>query len=158
MVENDITVSCPETAGLGKFCASAALPGAGTPPAETSISTGAAQAPRRQIAVAVEGEDVLLASRAATNLALVVNELVQNALDHAFPGRTEGQVTITLARAPGELLLAVADDGVGMAEGARPGLGTEIVHTLVREELRGQLTTTTEEGGTEIRLRLPYSD
>ncbi|MDX1688976.1 MAG: GAF domain-containing protein [Candidatus Promineifilaceae bacterium] len=117
-----------------------------------------AQAPRRQIAISVEGEDVLLASRAATNLALVVNELVQNALDHAFPSRTEGQVTITIGRAPGELLVTVADDGIGIADGARPGLGTEIVETLVREELQGQLTTTTEKGGTEICVRLPYSD
>lgn len=118
----------------------------------------AAQAPRRQIAVSVEGEDVLLASRAATNLALVVNELLQNALDHAFPSRTEGHVIIILGRAPGELLLTVADDGVGMPDGARPGVGTEIVQTLVREELRGQLATRTDQGGTEIRIRLPYTD
>lgn len=119
---------------------------------------GATQPPRRQIAIAVEGEDVLLASRAATNVALVVNELVQNALDHAFPDRTEGAVIITLGRAPGELLITVADNGIGLPDGARPGLGTEIVQTLVKEELRGQLTTAAREGGTEICIRLPYSD
>ena len=118
----------------------------------------AAQAPRRQIAITVKGEDVLLASRAATNLALVVNELVQNALDHAFPNRAEGSVAITLGRAPGELLIRVADDGIGLPDGARQGLGTEIVQTLVNEELRGELTTTARESGTEICIRLPYSD
>jgi len=119
---------------------------------------GAAQSPRRQIAISVEGEDVLLASRAATNLALVVNELVQNALDHAFPDRASGEVIITLGRAPGEMLVTVADDGVGLPNDVRPGLGTEIVQTLVHEELHGQLTTTTETGGTRICIRLPNSD
>ena len=119
---------------------------------------GAAQRPRRQIAVTVEGEDVPFASRAATNLALVVNELLQNALDHAFPGRMEGQVTITLGRAPDELLVTVADDGVGLPADHQPGLGTEIVQTLVGEELGGQLTATGSESGTEICIRLPYAD
>jgi two-component sensor histidine kinase len=87
----------------------------------------------------------------------VVNELLQNALEHAFPGRGGGRVQITLAHAPEALLIAVRDDGCGLPDDYRPGLGTEIVRTLVREELRGQLAYQNVESGTEVILRLPQA-
>jgi len=110
--------------------------------------------PGRAVTVTVEGEADLLPTRAATSLALVVNELIQNALEHAFPGRTDGRVQVTLARAPGALLVTVADDGQGFAPGYRPGLGMEIVETLVRTDLHGELTYSQSDAGTEVTIRL----
>ena len=110
--------------------------------------------PGRAVTVTVEGEADLLPTRAATSLALVVNELIQNALEHAFPGRTDGRVQVTLARAPGALLVTVADDGQGFAPGYRPGLGMEIVETLVRTDLQGELTYSQGDAGTEVTIRL----
>ena len=110
--------------------------------------------PGRAVTVTVEGEADLLPTRAATSLALVVNELIQNALEHAFPGRTDGRVQVTLARAPGALLVTVADDGQGFAPGYRPGLGMEIVETLVRTDLQGELTYSQSDAGTEVTIRL----
>jgi len=110
--------------------------------------------PGRAVTVTVEGEADLLPTRAATSLALVVNELIQNALEHAFPGRTDGRVQVTLARAPGALLVTVADDGQGFAPGFRPGLGMEIVETLVRTDLQGELTYSQSDAGTEVTIRL----
>jgi two-component system, sensor histidine kinase PdtaS len=111
-------------------------------------------APDKEIALAVEGEALLLPSRAATSLALVANELIQNALEHAFPGREEGRVVVTLARAPGALLVTVADDGQGLAPGYRPGLGMEIVETLVRDDLRGELVYHSRPEGMEVTVRI----
>jgi signal transduction protein with GAF and PtsI domain/anti-sigma regulatory factor (Ser/Thr protein kinase) len=110
--------------------------------------------PGRAVTVTVEGEADLLPTRAATSLALVVNELIQNALEHAFPGRPDGRVQVTLARAPGALLVTVADDGQGFAPGYRPGLGMEIVETLVRTDLQGELTYSQSDAGTEVTIRL----
>jgi len=110
--------------------------------------------PGRAVTVTVEGEADLLPTRAATSLALVVNELIQNALEHAFPGRPDGRVQVTLARAPGALLVTVADDGQGFAPGFRPGLGMEIVETLVRTDLQGELTYSQSDAGTEVTIRL----
>jgi two-component sensor histidine kinase len=110
--------------------------------------------PGRAITVAVEGEAEQLPTRAATSLALVVNELIQNAVEHAFPGRTEGRVQVTLARAPGALLVTVADDGQGLAPGYRPGLGMDIVEALVRTDLQGELSYSRGERGTVVTIRL----
>jgi two-component sensor histidine kinase len=93
--------------------------------------------PDLHVTISVEGEPVILPSRAATSLALVINELLQNALEHAFVGRAAGTVCITLGLAPGELLVEVTDDGVGLPAGRPASLGLEIVETLVRDDLHG---------------------
>lgn len=111
--------------------------------------------PQQSLQVSVEGETVLLPSRTATNLALVVNELIQNALEHAFEGRGPGHVRVSLGYAPGELVVTVRDDGRGLPDDYHPGLGTELVQTLVHEELRGKLTYARLDRGTEVTIRLP---
>jgi two-component system, sensor histidine kinase PdtaS len=104
----------------------------------------------------VQGEQLLLPSRAATAVTLAVNELVQNALEHAFVGRSRGSVTISVGRGPEDLIVLVRDDGVGLP--ARPArrLGLEIVETLVREDLRGRIRyNRLPSGGAEISIRMP---
>ncbi|MBI4630423.1 MAG: histidine kinase, partial [Chloroflexi bacterium] len=49
-----------------------------------------------------DGEAIVLPSRPATSLALVVNELLQNALEHAFVNRARGKVVISLTHNPRE--------------------------------------------------------
>jgi two-component sensor histidine kinase len=66
---------------------------------------------------------------------LIVNELVTNALKHAFPGGREGTVRVILREgADGALDLTVGDDGVGLPEGVDPrktsSLGLDLVFTF----------------------------
>jgi len=93
--------------------------------------------------VRVGGDDISLPSRQATSLALVVNELLQNAMEHAFKGRPGGRVMITLTSTSDSLRVDVQDDGVGLPPGFCPDrsgdLGLEIVHTLVRDDLKGEI-------------------
>jgi two-component system, sensor histidine kinase PdtaS len=110
--------------------------------------------PDLHVEVVVEGDEASLPSQAATSLALVVNELLQNALEHAFVGRSQGQVDITLQRLPGELLIEVRDDGVGLPPGLGLQLGLEIVESLVREDLRGDWYMAAD-GGTVARIAVP---
>jgi two-component sensor histidine kinase len=112
-------------------------------------------APHQNIRVEVIGEPLLMPTRAATNLVLIVNELLQNALEHAFKDQTEGQVTISLGRAPGEHLILVRDNGRGFPANYLRGLGLEIVETLLHEELHGRLRLHPAAPGTEITLRFP---
>ena len=81
----------------------------------------------------------------ATPLALVLVELVQNAVEHGLDGR-DGEVTVEVqvAAGPGpgdRLTVAVADDGAGLPADFDPvdggGLGLQIVRTLVEGELGG---------------------
>ena len=90
--------------------------------------------------VRAELAPVSLAGDRATALALVFSELLQNALEHG--GET---VRIELAQRNGEVVLAIADDGAGIA-GEPAGTGLSIVRALVRDELQGRLELTAGEG------------
>jgi two-component sensor histidine kinase len=96
----------------------------------------------------------------ATALALVLTELVTNAVEHGFEGRESGTVEIVVERDGEALRVEVADDGAGLppGKGAGTGLGTQIVSTLVANELRGTIDWRPREGGgtsvvIEARLR-----
>ena len=112
------------------------------------------QRPGLEVEVTVKGDEVALPSQAATSLALAVNELVQNALEHAFVGRERGCVEVALRRTPGELELEVRDDGVGLSAGSPRSLGLEIVETLVLEDLSGTWSLAGDEG-TAARITIP---
>ena len=131
-------------------------------------SGGAAVAVRR------EGSFGLLPPEVATPLALVLVELVQNAVEHGLRGRG-GAVEIAVRRGAGGaatgggkaeevLVVSVADDGAGLPTGFDPasdgGLGLQIVRTLVEGELGGRLTLSggaPGPGGTRVELVLPLT-
>jgi two-component sensor histidine kinase len=111
--------------------------------------------PGQTIVVEVLGESLLMPTRAATNVVLVVNELLQNALEHAFVERPSGTVQISIGQALEEHLILVRDDGAGLPEDYARGLGLEIVETLVGEELNGRIRFNRLGQGTEVSMRFP---
>jgi len=86
---------------------------------------------------------------------LIVNELVSNALEHAFPGRTSGEIRIEMGLMDGGgLRLRIADDGIGLPDPApsnHGGLGLELVEALT-DQLDGTLEVT-RNGGTAFTIR-----
>lgn len=123
-----------------------------------SHSTAAILAmPERFLDIQIQGEALLLPSRPATSLTLVVNELLQNALEHAFVGRHSGRVVINLGRSPEEIVVLVRDDGVGLPSDSQRGLGLEIAESLVQDDLRGRIKFNRLAQGTEVSIRLPRS-
>jgi len=117
--------------------------------------------PAANITITVSGDNIELPSQRATSLALVANELLQNALEHGMAGRTEGAITIKLTGDKGRLRLTVADDGRGLPENfemnAHLGLGLEIVRTSVVEDMGGtfQLGPNPRGVGTLAQITLP---
>ena len=93
-------------------------------------------------------EPVALHGARATALALVFSELLQNALEHGGD-----EVRVELARADGRVLLTVADNGAG-ADDAEEGTGLSIVRALVRDELNGTLSLSTD-GGHRAEVAFP---
>jgi two-component system, sensor histidine kinase PdtaS len=89
----------------------------------------------------------------ATPLALVLTELVTNAVEHGLRDRG-GTVTVTAQRTGAALRATIRDDGVGLPDGFTAGvsgLGTQIVQALVSGEMRGRITwEKVPEGGTEV--------
>jgi two-component sensor histidine kinase len=113
----------------------------------------------RALRVEVRGPEVWLGSKQATALALVLSELLHNALEHAFPdGR--GRVAVELGQEGSEVWVRVRDDGVGLPEGfsveRHAQLGLRIVRDLVSRDLRGTFSLRSC-GGTvaEVRFQLP---
>ena len=94
-------------------------------------------------------EPVSLAGNRATALALVFSELLQNALEHG--GQT---VRVELTRRDGDVVLAIADDGLGVAGEPVSGTGLSIVRALVEEELGGRLSLESN-GGLTAQVVFP---
>lgn len=112
----------------------------------------------RRIRLQLDVERVTLDEKHAFALALVLNELITNALRHAFPEGREGQLTITFRRADGVCRLDVADDGIGIAAAQRTnvvGSGRSIINALVKDELGGTIEADSTTTGTRVRIEFP---
>ena len=103
------------------------------------------QSPDRPVRFRVLGDGGRLPAIVATPLSVVLTELLQNAVDHAFVGDRQhpGNVVIALATDAVNLSVRVIDDGAGLPEGftldGATGLGLSIVRTLVTTELAGSI-------------------
>ena len=108
--------------------------------------------PERDITLSVTCDDIELDTDAATSAALCITELVTNAFEHGFCGRTEGRVEVIVGK--GELYhtVAVIDNGVGFdpAQVGSSSLGLRIVESTVRDKLKGKMHIATTPGGTKI--------
>jgi two-component sensor histidine kinase len=97
---------------------------------------------RPNITLDASGSSIMIPSREATSLALVVNELVQNAVKHGIKDMNKGRLLIGIEQKDGDVSITVKDDGPGLPEYFDPNtdgnLGLTIVRTLVKDELKGQ--------------------
>ncbi|WP_319446022.1 MULTISPECIES: sensor histidine kinase [unclassified Mycobacterium] len=113
------------------------------------------------IRIVREGDLGVLDADRATALIMVITELVQNALEHAYdPVADQGCVSIRAERSARWLDVVVHDDGRGLPEGfsleKSDRLGLQIVRTLVAAELDGSLGMhDVAGGGTDVVLRVP---
>jgi two-component sensor histidine kinase len=116
--------------------------------------------PGAGVAMRREGRAGVLPAVMATPLVMVVTELVSNALEHGFGEGATGTVRIVATRTASRLLIEIVDDGRGLPESfsleRAPGLGLQIVRTLVDSELDGTLRLRPgAEGGTRAELTIP---
>ncbi|CAM2811472.1 ATPase [Mycobacterium intermedium] len=114
----------------------------------------------RPIRINRVGDLGVLDSDRATALIMVITELVQNAIEHAFDPADQGSVTIRAERSARWLDVVVHDDGRGLPEGfsleKSDSLGLQIVRTLVSAELDGSLgMRESADRGTDVVLRVP---
>jgi two-component sensor histidine kinase len=102
------------------------------------------------IGVDVSGPSVLIPSREATYLALIINELIQNSLKHGVVEGQEGRISIRAGVDGGVISVFVQDNGPGLAAGFDPdchgNLGLTIVRNMVKDELKGQFSLVSEKG------------
>ena len=101
-----------------------------------------------RIRLSVDGDDVLLSIDTAVPCGLIVNELLLNALKHAFPDESQGEIRVELADGgDGWCHMSVRDNGVGLPEDESSGtLGLQLVRGLVAQ-LDGNLAVERGRGG-----------
>ena len=113
---------------------------------------------RRGIWSTVDVGDLRLSVDVAIPCGLIINELVTNALKHAFPKDRSGHVHVAISQsAPRMVDVEVDDDGGGLPPGIDPdtsrSLGLELVATFA-DQLRAEIFIR-REAGTKFRLRFP---
>jgi two-component sensor histidine kinase len=115
----------------------------------------------RPVVLDVDTHSCTLSLDEASAVGLITNELITNALKHAFPENSAGKVSIAFVRNGSEFLLTVSDDGVGLtpngadSAGARTGIGRKLTRALAKQ-LGGELVTqATIPTGVSVRLSFP---
>nr|WP_276611315.1 PAS domain S-box protein [Fodinibius halophilus] len=113
-----------------------------------------------EIELEMETEELNLTINQSIPCGLIANELITNAIKHAFPNGKSGKVRFKMTEKEGVIHLVVADNGVGV-EGdidfsSPDTLGLTLVNTL-KDQLNGQLQVN-RENGTHIHIIFPKDD
>ena len=126
-----------------------------------AMMAGEVSSPEVRVTPKITGQFGMLPATVATPLAMVLTELLQNALQHGF-GSSRSSVTdagiieVVAARAPELLTVTVTDSGAGLPPGFdlenTKSLGLQIVRTLVEGELGGQLSLQPRTGGGTVAV------
>lgn len=107
---------------------------------------------RDDVGIILDLEPLTIPASMAAPFALVLNELLGNALKHAFPGQG-GAIAISLVKADDACVLTVSDNGCGMGD-AQQAFGLTIVNLLCRQ-LRSGLEITPGAPGVRASVRTP---
>ncbi len=103
------------------------------------------------VETAFTGSFGMVDADAASALAVIISELVANAVEHGL-GERGGKVTLEAKRDGNKLDVWVRDDGCGLQDKPLNGLGTSIVRTLVRGNLKGTIDWSCPEQGTQVHI------
>jgi two-component sensor histidine kinase len=104
----------------------------------------------RPIAVRVNADEAYLQPEQAVAVGLIVNELVTNALKHAFPGERSGTIEVMLTQ-QSPITLQVRDNGVGCSAVNPHGFGTRLVR-LLAEQLGAKIAWQQTEVGCQVSV------
>ncbi|MEK0306527.1 sensor histidine kinase [Bifidobacterium favimelis] len=117
----------------------------------------------QHITISYVGKFGMMPAQDATPLSLVLTELVNNAVEHGFEGRSRGHITISVGRGGNNLNVVVEDDGNGYhtesddgkARSYGSGLGSQIINTFVTNDFGGTVKwEPRRDGGTRVVINI----
>ena len=118
--------------------------------------------PDQDIRFEISGDSISIPPRQATACSLIMNELLQNAIEHGFAHQKSGHVYINLEDNGDTAIIRVVDNGPGMPDNfaieQSKSLGLQIVKTLVESDLKGQLELenhVNEDEGLTVSITFP---
>lgn len=113
----------------------------------------------KPVSFTIRGEQVTVGSRDATVLAIVLNELISNALAHGLQGRG-GEIIVNTGYDNDVVIMDVCDNGPSHTEPGEPGhssgLGLRIIRTLVNDDLEGSFDMSNTDSWTHAEVRFPH--
>jgi two-component sensor histidine kinase len=114
--------------------------------------------PNFNIETVFNGQTVILPSEQASSLALVINELIQNSIEHGFVGRKEGLIGVDITTTQENYQIDIYDDGIGLPDDFNldntNSLGLQIVRTLIENDLGGKFRLFSR-SGTHAFITIP---
>ncbi|MDQ3044477.1 MAG: GAF domain-containing protein, partial [Chloroflexota bacterium] len=117
--------------------------------------------PGLTVEFAIEPTDLVVPSKQATSLALLINELVSNAISHGFRERSHGNIWMRAWRSKSNACIEVKNDGQPVPEDFVPaegrGLGMRIIQRLVTSDLRGEFSIRSTDEGTVALIQFPLA-
>lgn len=120
-----------------------------------SMAAEAARTSNVDVQFVRDGKFGTIQATHATALAVVLTELVTNAVEHGFT-TTGGKIVVSTSRNDSTLFVTVMDDGEGAGGKVGSGLGTQIVRTLMETELNGTIEwVENSDQGTTVELTIP---
>jgi len=112
-----------------------------------------------RMTITFDVEDLAVLIDTAVPLGLILNELIGNAIRHAFPAPRQGEIMVSLKRAEAGIEAAVKDTGKGFEHGFDPrqngGLGLQTVLKLAEEQLKARVTLYSDHG---VEVRMVFQD
>ena len=102
-------------------------------------------------------DELVIDADATVCVSILINELVTNALKHAFPDGRKGTIRVSLRKVGGIVELVVADDGVGLdgsGDNRGTGLGSRLIETFVKQ-LKAKHEAISDDNGTRHVIRFP---
>ena len=107
-----------------------------------------------KVEIKVKGQSSYVTADNATDIAIVVNELLQNSIKHAFDNMQNGRIEIAVVNKPLYSEIIVSDNGNGfdrtLMHKAAGGLGHQISETIVKTKLKGEIEYITGFTGTTV--------
>jgi two-component sensor histidine kinase len=113
----------------------------------------------KHISIDLDVQDIPLNINQAIPCTLMVNEVITNAYKHAFKGQKDGKITVRLHEKDEDVMVEVADNGVGISENIQEKsstIGMTLIN-LLKQQLEGKVQILNE-NGTKFKLEFEKAD
>ncbi len=106
----------------------------------------------QDIAISIRGDDIRVGADKASSIAMVINELICNSIEHAFGEQERGEINVALMEGNHYSTITVSDNGTGVSRpiDTSKNLGLDLVTMIVRDKLKGTLKFVSDQSGTTV--------
>lgn len=109
----------------------------------------------KRVRIVYSGPHQMIQSNKAVSVALVVNELIQNCVKHAFKGLSDGEIKVIFQQKDDNMEIQVIDNGAGFSPSSKSSLGLDIVRMMIEHDLSGHFVIERAKRGSIATILFP---